>query len=642
MSSSKAFTIPSVFTAIDKFTVPVQKMATSVSQFGQKAYLGVLKIDRAFNNLLPGISETTKQMLSFLSTAALAGAIIGGIAFSGKAIMDYETAVQSFRTIVSDLNDADFSKYEKKIREVAIITKKSTIDVAKGFEMIAGLNADFAKTEDSIGSVTQAAITLSKASRDDLGRSASNLTGILNQFNLQAKDSDRVINVLAAGQAVGASTITQTADAFTVVGAVLKASNTSLEQGVGLIEVLASKQIQSAEAGTALRGSIIQLQKAGLGYKSGIFQIRDALIEYNQKLSKLKTAKEKDAYADKVFGTINRTSGTILATNIDLLDKYTIGVTGTSEATKAAEINSNTLANRLDELKNKWVSIITTSDRTNKSLNLVKKTVVFLTNNLETIVTVFGVLIAVILSFKLLLLGFNVVIKTLTAAQWLYNAAMSGFATELAIVDALIAANPIGLLVIGISAAITAIILITKYWNEWGAAVSLITGPLAIVISMVQTFGEHWEKIKVGFSEYGIVAGLKEIGKWLLSAVIYPVQQLLKIIGQLTGSKTAKLLSKESEIFVKWMNSSLMSDKDAFKEMGKALVDTYAQKTETKEIISPRSEAMRQMVYNERTNNAKVAIEIGGPLAPWATVKKDEGSKRSLIPITTSTHSAGL
>lgn len=550
----KAFTVPTIFTALDKMSAPVAKMQASMNSF-----VGRMK---------SGIGQVSTQMLSFISVAALAGAIVGGIAFSGKAIMDYETSVKSFRTIVSDLNDSDFSKYESKIREVALSTKKSSIDVAKSFEMIAGLNAKFAETPEAIAAVTQSAIILSKASRDDLGKSASNLTGILNQFNLQAEDSARIINVLAAGQAVGASSITQTADAFTVFGAVAKAANITFEQSVGLVEVLASKQIQGAEAGTALRGSIIQLQKAGLGYKSGVFQVRDALIEYNQNLSKLTTAKKKDAYADKVFGTINRTSGTILATNIKLLDEYTKGVTGTSEATKAAEINSDTLANRFQELSNKWQTLITTSDKSKTSTNLLKKALTFLENNLDTILVVTGSLLVAFVAWKTLLISaamattlYNVAIgvynaltgravvytaaqtvamksqmiatRAITAAQWLWNAAMS--------------ANPIGLIVIGIAALVAIVTMMIVKWNEWGAALSFVLGPFGFLVSIIQSFRRNWYMIENAFSKGGVIAGIKAIGVTIFDAMLMPLKQVADILYKITGAQTFKNVSKGVE-----------------------------------------------------------------------------------------------
>jgi TP901 family phage tail tape measure protein len=557
-------------------------MGNSVSTFAQRANGTILRSEKLFNRLTPTISDAGKQLIGF----GAAGAIATGAAFSGKAIMDYEDSVQSFRTIVSDLNDTQFSAYERKIGEVAKLTKKSSIDVAKGFEMIAGLNADFAKTPEAIGKVTAAAITLSKASKDELGKSASNLTGILNQFSLSANEADRVINVLAAGQAVGASSITQTADAFTVFGAVAKSANLSVEQSTALVEVLASKQIQGAEAGTALRGTLLALQKAGLGYKTGVFNIRDAIVEVNQKLAKKKTAMEKDAYMTDVFGVINRTTGTILTQSVDAYDKFTQGVSGTSEAQKAAAINTNSLSSKVSELSAKWVTLITTSDKSKTSLTGVKSVVGFLADNLETIVMWGGRLLMFFAAWKTALIigkalitGYNIVLgiqgaltgvasvaigkssiamgaynlatKAVTAAQWLWNAALM--------------ANPIGLIILGVTALIGLIVAIVAKWNEWGAAVSLFLGPIGMVISIIQSFRRNWDMVVEAFSKGGILAGIKAIGKVLLDAVLMPVQQLMGIIGKLTGWKWAEEAVSGIEKFRKALGVNVTTDESGDK-----------------------------------------------------------------------------
>lgn len=541
-----AFKIPTIYSVIDKFTAPVRRMAAAHDTFASKLETGVARGERMFRKFTPALSEAGKQFLSFASAAAIAGAIIAGITFSISSIKNYETAVQSFRTIVSDLNDKEFGAYERKVREVALATKKSSIDVVKGFEMIAGLNAEFAKTPEAIGAVTASAILLSKASRDDLGKSAANLTGILNQFELQADQSARVVNALAAGQAVGASSITQTADAFTVFGAVAKTANLSLEESIGLVEVLASKQIQGAEAGTALRGSILALQKAGLGYKSGVFKTRDALVEFNEKLNKLTSAKKKDAYMEKVFGVINRTSGTILSQNIELFDKFTKGVTGTSEAFKAAEINSNTLTNRLSEMQAKWITLITTSDNATKSLDTAKKAVVFLTDNMESIISIGSTVLGVLVAWKAALLAVKFVTDIVTAAQWLWNLAM--------------AANPIGIIVIAVVALIGVMVAMIQKWHDWGAALAVVLGPLGFVISLIMSFKRNWDRIMEAITNRGFIGGIIAIGTTIMDAIIMPVQQLVELVAKLTGSKGLASAAKAMAIVRKGIGVNTLSD----------------------------------------------------------------------------------
>lgn len=614
---ARSFTIPSIFTAIDKVSGVVKGMGRNVEAFANKAEAGISRADRFINKLTPGFSSAAKQVLSFASAAAIAGAIVSGVVFSFQSLKDYEVAVQSFRTIVSDLSDKDFAKYQQKIREVAIATKKSSIDVAKAFEMIAGLNAEFAKTPEAIGAVSAAAILLSKASRDELGKSASNLTGILNQFNLAADQSNRVVNVLAAGQAVGASSITQTADAFTVFGAVAKNANLTLEQSTALVEVLASKQIQGAEAGTALRGSLLALQKAGLGYKSGVFSTRDALVEFNEKLSKLTTAKKRDAYFEKVFGVINRTTGTILAQNIELYDKFTTAVTGTTEANKAAEINSNSLTNRLGELRAKWVTLITTSAKSGSTMDKVTKAVVYLTDNMETVIGVTATFVAgyialraILIAGRAALFAYNIYLgiytaltgratvftaaqtvamnaqlvttRLITAAQWAWNAAMT--------------ANPIGLVIVAIAAMIAVIVVVIQKWNEWGAALSFFLGPLGLIISLVQSFRRNWDMITKSFKEGGIVAGLKAIGKTLLDVILMPMQQIAKLLAQWTGIEAFANAEKLIAFARRQLEVNIATD-----ENGQP-IDTPVLNPERE-----RREALRETITTQRQN---VAIDI--------------------------------
>ena len=90
----------------------------------------------------------------------------------------------------------------------------------------------------------------------------------------------------------------------------------------------------------------------------------------------------------KVFGAENVSTGQILLGNVDAFENLTKGVTGTQTAYEMAEQNSNTLSNRLDELKNAWVNMLTGANGAGSALDSVKDIVRFVTDNLETIVRV--------------------------------------------------------------------------------------------------------------------------------------------------------------------------------------------------------------------------------------------------------------
>jgi hypothetical protein len=116
--------------------------------------------------------------------------------------------------------------------------------------------------------------------------------------------------------------------------------------------------------------------------------------------------------------------------------------------------------------------------------------------------------------------------KAITAAQWLWNAAMT--------------ANPIGLIIVGIAAMIALLVVAVKNWNEWGAALAIFLGPLGLTISLIQAFRRNWELISEAFKTDGMVAGIKMIGITLLDVVLMPLQQILEIISKVTGADWAK------------------------------------------------------------------------------------------------------
>lgn len=637
----RAFTIPSIFTAIDKFSAPVKNMGRNVEAFAAKAEAGIARGERMFRKLTPSLSGAAKEFLSFASAAAIATGIVAGATFSVKSLQDYETALASFRTIVSDATDQEFAAYQNQINQVAKATKKSSIDVAASFEKIAGLNAEFAKTAEGLGSVSSAAITLAKASGADLGQSAENLVGIMNQFSLGAKEADRAINVLAAGQAVGAANISQTSEAFKNFGSVAAGANITLEESVGLVQTLGKFSVFGAEAGTKLRGSVLKLQKAGVGYASGQFNINDALAEAKKRIDSLKTSKEKDAALTKMFGAENISTGRILLANIELFKKYTAGVTGTSEAQKAADINSQTLTAALGELKAAWVNIITSSNEAGSALNTVKRVIKFLTEHLDTIVSIgtkvllfFAAWKTALILAKVFLVGYNIalgitgalsgvasiaigksaialgaykaVVAIVTAAQWLWNAALL--------------ANPIGLIILAIAALIAIIVVIIKKYNEWGAALALVMGPLGMIINLVQSFRRNWDMITKSFKEGGILAGLKAIGKTILDAVLMPIQQVVSIIADLTGAEWAQNAVKSIEAFRKDLGVNVETD-----ESGNPLPATRAVNPKAEE--QSAIEKITQMIQKQN-----VAIDIKDQ-----TGRASVNSDNNLVPVKLST-----
>ena len=137
-----------------------------------------------------------------------------------------------------------------------------------------------------------------------------------------------------------------------------------------------------------------------------------------------------------------------------------------------------------------------------------------------------------------------------TVGQKIAAFATSAWTAAVNFLNAAFIASPIGWFVLGIGALIAAVILCIKYWDAITAALSrawewikknqeailnlvtIFTGPFGVVISIVREFWNEWDRITQAFTNGGIIAGLKQIGTTILSALLAPLQGIFELIAK--------------------------------------------------------------------------------------------------------------
>ncbi len=72
-----------------------------------------------------------------------------------------------------------------------------------------------------------------------------------------------------------------------------------------------------------------------------------------------------------------------------------------------------------------------------------------------------------------------------------------------------------------------------KKWDDWGAALTFVLGPLGWIIDLVMEFIDRWDNITQAFEQGGVLKGIKEIGKVLLSALIKPFEAFLRLLAKI-------------------------------------------------------------------------------------------------------------
>ncbi len=124
--------------------------------------------------------------------------------------------------------------------------------------------------------------------------------------------------------------------------------------------------------------------------------------------------------------------------------------------------------------------------------------------------------------------------------------AQQGMNVVQAIFNVLLNANPIGLIITALGVLILIIIQVVKHWDEINAVLSehtekvlgiltIITGPLGFLISMIVELKENWGLVTEAFKSEGILGGLKRLGGVLLSGILMPIQGILEVIAKIPG-----------------------------------------------------------------------------------------------------------
>lgn len=195
-----------------------------------------------------------------------------------------------------------------------------------------------------------------------------------------------------------------------------------------------------------------------------------------------------------------------LMQDMDGLQKATAATTNAQGALNKAYMDSLTPTEQWGEILNLGkASMIKLGEKAlplvQTAIEKIKPVFQWLYENFDTVATVIGSVA----------LAFGVV----TVATWAWNAAL--------------AANPIGLLVIVIVGLIALVYSAIKHFDEWGAAVLYMLGPIGMVINIIKSLYDHWESIKEAFKNDGMIAGLKRLGVVLLDSLLKPLQQILEV-----------------------------------------------------------------------------------------------------------------
>ena len=281
---------------------------------------------------LRNFGKNTKQLgktLSMNVTAPLAA--LGGLAVKTAASFEFSMAkVQA----VSGFAAEEMSRLEAQAKALGGSTSKSASDVA-------GLQLELAKlgkTSGEIEAMTESILSLSIAFDTDLADASRVVGESLNQFNLDASESNRVADNMAVLFGSSALDLEKFGTAMSIVGPTASAMGLSIEQAGAALGTLVNAGVDASTAGTSLTKALTTLAAKGMTGDEALTSL------FNGTLSVSEGFEIFGDRAGKIIPVLQKSSeayGTLIQKQNE----------GTGAANKARKVLEGTAQGGFDKLK---------------------------------------------------------------------------------------------------------------------------------------------------------------------------------------------------------------------------------------------------------------------------------------------------
>lgn len=592
------YAIETVYKLIDNITMPLDKIGVKGKTVGRALKNEFTKTEQQLANVGTKLKSFAKgTALAGIALVGVGIGVATKQFIDYDAAVTGATAKFKDLNITSADYKDNLKAVGKVARDVAAVTEFNAVDTAGALDKMAmaGLTSkqSMALLAGTTNLATAAGADLTTAV--DIATDALGAFGLMTEDEKALEGNlNRLSDVMAKTTNMFNTDISGFFESAKMGAATFTSTGQSLEDFSAMVGVMASSGIKGSESGTQLRNMMLSLASPSktatmaldrMGIKTtdaqgNFLNIIDILGQFEKGMKGMGDAEKAAALTD-IFGKRTVTGVTLLlAEGTEGLKKYSkeLQNAGGTAANVAAAMRGS-LANRIEVLKSaltelgfKFVDAFAA-----KGGKAIENLTVAITNfDPAPIINFLTTAFTVIFKVVGLLWKMRIVIISLAIAWGIYKAAMiaavvvssimgmvhavqalmaaqQGMNVVQAIFNVLLTANPIGLIITAIGALIAVIILCVKYWDEITAAmargwdwvkknqeavlgiIAVFTGPFGFIISIVREFWNEWDRITQAFTNGGIIAGLKQIGATILSALLAPLQGVFELLGKLPG-----------------------------------------------------------------------------------------------------------
>jgi TP901 family phage tail tape measure protein len=185
-----------------------------------------------------------------MSARLLAGAV--------KTNMDFEQTMQKVKSVMQESSkdvEKEFKALSETAREVGESTRFTAVQAAEGLEFLtkAGKSA-----RESIDMLVPA-LHMAQAGNMELGDATQKLADMMSAFGAESSEAAYYADVLAMTAASSTTNMEQLSEAFKYVGAASGGMGQNFRETAVALGALANKGVKASMAGTAIRGTLVQL-----------------------------------------------------------------------------------------------------------------------------------------------------------------------------------------------------------------------------------------------------------------------------------------------------------------------------------------------------------------------------------------------
>lgn len=526
-----------LFRAIDGVSAPLKTIRGAVGNFQNQ-------LEKTKKNFNIGMDKSAKIGMAANAVGQLRDQALGVISPALKIGMEFEAAMSKVRAN-SGATQEELNLLTITARKLGSETSFSASQAAEGMNELskAGL-----KTNEIIAA-SPGLLSLAKAGGLDLAEATTIAADTMAQFGLKAENMGEIADVLATAANASTIGVRELGESFKYTAAYAKTAGLDMKQTASLTAILGAAGLKGSVAGTSLASVIRHLanpaekaQKQLRKFNIETTKMKDGkkVIRDYPDLIKEIAVKTRDlgnadllGFISDVFGNDASVASAVSALTKMPPEKFNemfdkIEKDSTGNAKKIGDIMGGNLKGSMTEFNSAMeeVSLVIYDvllpalkplaewlKKAAKWVGDFAKENPTLTKTIIGVVGAVALFATVLAPILLLASGIGSAIATMSAIFGTLSAAVGLITPIIAAFNAVLLANPIGAVIVGIMALVAAIYLLYTYWEEvvavWNMVVdgwSNLPGWVQGIITVLMPFigiplliAEHWDTIKTFF-----------------------------------------------------------------------------------------------------------------------------------------------